>query len=113
MALTGDHRITIGGDYRFVDGETDEDFRWNGVRFTRLRTAGGSQSFVGAFVEDAWTPVSSLTIVRALRFDHWELFDGSRRESDILTGAVSLDSAFPDREGDEVSARVGTRFEVT
>ncbi len=50
----GEHRLVLGGDARWVEGETNEAFLWNGSAFTRLREAGGEQIFAGAFVEDTW-----------------------------------------------------------
>lgn len=112
MAL-GEHRLTIGSDYRWVNGDTNEDFAFNGKQFTKLRNAGGSETFAGVFAEDTWSPAKYLTFVGGLRFDHWELFDGFRRESNRLTGVVSVDSQFPDRDGDEINGRIGARVEAT
>ena len=105
-----DHLLTVGADARAVSGETDELFSWNGTRFTRLREAGGDQLFAGAFTQDAWTPQRNLTVVTGLRYDHWELSEGFRRESVRANGATLSDSHFPDRGGDEFNARIGTRI---
>ncbi|HEX4667295.1 MAG TPA: TonB-dependent receptor [Chthoniobacterales bacterium] len=113
MALRDAHRLTAGADLRWVEGETDEHFLWNGSAFTRLREAGGRQLFVGAFAEDTWLPNERLTIVGGVRYDRWQLYDGFRQESDRATRVVSLDSDFADREGDEINGRVGIRFAVT
>jgi vitamin B12 transporter len=112
MAAGSDHRFTVGSDFRFVEGETNEAFLWNGSRFTRLRDAGGRQDFAGVFAEDVWTLSTSLKIVGGLRFDHWDLFDGFRNESNSLTGAVTMNSRFPDRSGDELNGRLGASFEA-
>ncbi len=107
MTIPDAHHLTAGIDYRRVEGETNEDFLWNGSEFTRERRAGGKQSFAGLFAEDSWTPTDSLTFVGSVRYDHWELFDGSRKEWSRLTGMVTLDSQFPDRSGDEINGRIG------
>ena len=109
MAAGGGHQFTVGGDARWVEGETNEAFFWNGTEFTRLRRAGGEQFFAGVFAEDAWVLSPGTTIVGGLRFDHWELFDGLRKETVRATGAVLTDSRFADREGDEINGRLGLR----
>jgi vitamin B12 transporter len=113
MELPGANRLTLGCDVRWIDGDTNEDFLWNGSEFTRVRRAGGEQFFVGAFAEDVWRLSDKVTVVGAVRADHWELFNGSRKESDIATGFVRLDSNFPDRAGDEVNGRLGLRVAAT
>ena len=105
------HALTMGTDVRWVEGETNEAFLWNGTTFTRLRKAGGDQSFIGVFVEDTWSVANWFTVVGGLRFDHWELFDGFRKEADRETGETILDSQFGDRSGDEINGRLGVRLE--
>ncbi len=113
MADGDGHRLTTGTDFRWVEGETNEAFLWDGSEFTRLRNAGGRQFFAGLFAEDAWSPNDRVTLVGGLRFDHWQLFDGFRKESDRQTGIVSLDSAFADRDGNEINGRLGVRAAAT
>ena len=99
----GDHRLVVGGDGRWVEGETNELFLWNGTRFRRLREAGGAQIFAGFFAEDTWSVSPQTTIVGSLRVDHWELFDGFRKETERATGVVLTDSRFADRDGNELN----------
>ncbi|HEV2841695.1 MAG TPA: TonB-dependent receptor [Chthoniobacterales bacterium] len=113
MAAGGDHQLTLGADTRWVEGETNEAFFWNGTEFTRLRRAGGEQFFAGIFAEDTWSVSPSTTIVGGLRVDHWELFDGLRQETVRATGAVITDSRFADRDGNEINGRIGTRVKPT
>jgi outer membrane receptor protein involved in Fe transport len=113
MKAGENHQLTLGTDTRWVEGETNEAFLWNGTQFTRLRKAGGEQLFAGVFAEDTWSVSSKTTIVGGLRVDHWELFDGVRKETARATGAVITDSQFPDREGDEINGRIGARVKTT
>jgi outer membrane receptor protein involved in Fe transport len=112
-AAGGDHKLTLGADARWVEGETNEAFLWNGTQFTRLRKAGGEQFFAGVFAEDTWSVSPNTTIVGGLRVDHWELFDGLRKETVRATGSVITDSRFPDRDGDEINGRLGARVKPT
>src|SRR5687767_14155366 len=75
-ALGDEHRVTFGSDFRWIEGETNEAFRWNGTEFTRLRNAGGRQFFTGAFVEDVWNVSETATLAGGVRIDRWQLFDG-------------------------------------
>src|SRR5204863_7869042 len=109
----GDHQLPLGGDARWVEGETNGRFLWNGTQCTRLREAGGKQLFAGAFAEDTWSVSPSTTIVGGFRVDHWELFDGLRKETVRATGAVLTDSRFADRDGDEINGRIGARVKPT
>ena len=111
--VAGDHRLVLGGDGRWVEGETNELFLWNGTRFRRLREAGGAQIFAGFFAEDTWSVSPRTTIVGSLRVDHWELFDGFRKETERATGVVLTDSRFADRDGNELNGRLGARVQAT
>ncbi len=112
MAL-GDHRLVLGNDGRWVRGETNEAFLWNGTAFTRMREAGGGQNFIGAFAEDTWSITPRITLVGGLRYDHWELFDGRRLETVRATGATLTNVRYPDRTGDELNGRMGARFQAS
>jgi outer membrane receptor protein involved in Fe transport len=113
MAAAGNHKLTLGADTRWVEGETNEAFFWNGTEFTRLRRAGGEQLFAGLFAEDTWSVSPNTTIVGGLRVDHWELFDGLRKETVRATGGVLTDSQFADRDGNEINGRIGARVKPT
>ncbi|MGI8437598.1 MAG: TonB-dependent receptor [Chthoniobacterales bacterium] len=113
MSLGAQHRLTLGADARWIEGETNEAFRHVGNQFTRLRNAGGEQIFVGTFAQDTWNASPSTTIVAAARVDRWDLFDGSRTESDRQTGAVTLHSDYPDRGNYEANGRLGARVQIT
>jgi outer membrane receptor protein involved in Fe transport len=113
MAAGSGHQLTVGADARWVDGKTNELFFWNGAAFTRLRRAGGEQFFAGLFAEDTWPVCPAVTLVGGLRVDHWELFDGFRRETVRATGLALTDSKFADRAGEEINGRIGARVKTT
>lgn len=112
-AVAGDHRLLFGSDARWVEGETNELFSWNGTTFARLRKAGGEQFFAGIFGEDTWTVSDRATLVGSVRADHWEVNDGFRRETDRATGAVRLNSHFENRSDEELNGRLGLRLKAT
>ncbi|MFN2477349.1 MAG: TonB-dependent receptor plug domain-containing protein, partial [Chthoniobacterales bacterium] len=113
IAAGAAHKITVGTDTRWVEGETDEAFLWNGTRFTRLREAGGQQLFAGVFAEDTWSASPAITIVGGIRVDEWQLFDASRTESDRASGRILTNASYADRDGTELNGRLGARVQAS
>ncbi len=105
--------IEGGADVRFADGETNERFRNLGAGFTRQRHAGGEQVIAGAFVEGYWqaTPKTALSI--GARADHWRQSGGVRREQDLQSNAILVDTRFPSRSGVSVNGRAALSTQVT
>lgn len=101
------NRVLVGADERWVEGETNERFRYLAGAFTRRREAGGRQFFTGLFVEDDWKPAPGSTVTVAGRLDHYSNDNGSRRETDLATGAPTLDQKFDAQDGWEPNGRIG------
>jgi len=74
-----DHRLTAGGDVRWVAGDTRERVYVNG-NFVRSRVAGGQQVIGGIFLQDVWRPVPVLELLGGVRLDYWTVYDAERRE---------------------------------
>ncbi|MEW6596348.1 MAG: TonB-dependent receptor [Pseudomonadota bacterium] len=100
--------LETGLDLRRAEGRSEENFRYQGAGFTRLRVAGGASSVGGAYVESAWSPGPWL-VALGLRADRWDTYRGHRRESDIASGATTLDLRPADRGGVAASARLGVK----
>jgi outer membrane receptor protein involved in Fe transport len=113
MSLGERHSLALGTDTRWVAGDTNEAFRFIGGQFTRVRSAGGQQLFLGAFAEDTWRVSEAAVIVGSVRLDHWRLFDASRTEVDHATGNPTLTIAYPDRDGVSVNGRLGTSVNLS
>lgn len=113
MALGVQHSLTVGADVRWVEGETNEAFRFIDGAFTRLRNAGGEQRFLGLFAEDTWRVSPAAVVVGSVRVDQWQLTDGSRTEIDRATGDTTLTSRFADRDGYRLNGRLGTSVNAT
>lgn len=101
------NRVLVGADERWVEGETDERFRYLAGAFTRRREAGGRQFFTGLFAEDDWKPAPGSTVSVEGRVDHYVNDEGSRRETDLATGASTLNEKFDSQDGWEPNGRVG------
>jgi outer membrane receptor protein involved in Fe transport len=106
------HAFTFGADTRWVAGETNELFRYVANDFAQLRRAGGQQLLFGAFGENVWTPSEAIDVVASLRADHWQLYDGSRREWDRATGRETLGTAYADRSGWSINGRLGSSVNI-
>ena len=99
LPVTSRHQLLLGADARWVNGESDERFRFLDGVFTRNRAAGGEQVFAGVFADDTWRPAPGTTLGISGRVDYYDNFDGSRRETDLATGAPTLDERFASQDG--------------
>jgi outer membrane receptor protein involved in Fe transport len=99
--------VRLGGDARHVDGRTEELFTFVAGSPTRRRVAGGNQTLVGGFADGSFQPLENLTLTAGGRIDHWSIEDGSLIERVLATAAFATNSAFPDRSGNEATARAG------
>ncbi|MDQ3314690.1 MAG: TonB-dependent receptor, partial [Verrucomicrobiota bacterium] len=111
--LDSAHALTLGADARWVEGETNEAFRFIGDEFSRARTAGGKQLFLGVFAEDKWKLSERTTIAGGVRLDRWELSDGSRVERDLANGETTMPLKYPDRDGYNLNGRLGAGVHLT
>jgi outer membrane receptor protein involved in Fe transport len=86
--LAGKHFFTAGGDWRWVEGESQEDVLdpTRGATVITNRFAGGSQQSRGVFVQDVITPVSKLVVTLSARLDHWRNYDAHFLETSVATG---------------------------
>jgi len=110
-ALRLDHQDggwEVGGDLRFAEGETREQFRFLGGAFTRGRIAGGTQTVTGLYGEH-WRQLGMWLFTGGARIDHWSSRSGSRRERDLASGAPTLTLSPDDADGWQPTARAGLR----
>jgi outer membrane receptor protein involved in Fe transport len=110
----GRHSVSVGGDYRWVDGDSVEDAldAVTGTTVTLHRVSGGTQRNVGAFVQDVISASTNLTITLSARVDAWRNYDGHNTETALATGAVT-DPAIADRDDTVGSPRVGAHYRIT
>jgi len=112
-AFKGRHYITAGTDWRWTDGDSEEDALdpVTGTTVTLHRVAGGTQRNLGAFVQDVISPTTDLMITLSARVDSWKNYDPHNTETTLATGAVS-DPVLPERDDTVVSPRAGARYRV-
>lgn len=91
------HVVSAGTDYRWVDGDSEEDAYVAAVPTvitgvtqaatkSLRRISGGTQRSVGAFVSDIITPTSNLVLTLSARIDRWKNYDGHNLETSVVTG---------------------------
>ena len=116
-AFGGKHFVTTGLDWRWVDGDSEEDALdpLTGTRVTLSRISGGTQRSLGAFVQDLFSPVPRLTVTVAARLDRWRNSDGHNLEVDAGTGLPTANHrpSLPDRSDSVISPRVAALFHLS
>lgn len=107
----GAHRLSVGGDVRWITGETDERVFGGGI-FRRTRTAGGEQVIGGLYVQDVWTPHRAVEVVGGLRGDVWLNYNGFRQDTPPAA-AIPPSQTFGDIERIIPSPRLALLVRVT
>jgi outer membrane receptor protein involved in Fe transport len=115
-AFSGRQYFSAGADWRWVDGDSEEDGldAVTGTQVILNRVSGGTQRSLGFFVQDVFSPVSSLTMTLSARVDSWRNYDGHNLEASFLSGlpTANNDPNLPDRDDMVVSPRVAARYHL-
>jgi outer membrane receptor protein involved in Fe transport len=122
----GNNFFSAGGDWRWVDGDSQEDAfvpavptAISGVTqqatLTVKRVSGGTQQSLGAFVQDIFTPVPEVVVTLSARVDRWRNYDGHNLETTVATGLPTGNDrpSLPDRSDTVVSPRIAALFHVS
>jgi outer membrane cobalamin receptor len=123
-AFGTNHFLTVGGDGRWVDGDSLEDHYQQqgpitspitGSVLVLKRNAGGTQRMFGAFVQDVFTPVSRLVVTLGVRLDSWRNYDGHHIETLVPSGADGPANRPTLQDTDETagSPRVGALYHLS
>jgi len=110
--VLANHRLVAGLDALWVQGRSEEYARYLDGAFTRRRNGGADQAMFGVFAEDLVAVTSNLDATAALRVDHWQSYDGFRREVDTTTGTDLFDRGLPGRSATLVSPRLGLAYQA-
>jgi len=115
-ALGRKHFVAAGADWRGSEGESQErglDAQ-TGTQVVLHRFSGGKQQNLGAFAQDAFTPLPRLTVTFGVRHDRWRNSDGHNLESNALgLPTANNKPALPDREDDVTTPRVAAVIRAT
>jgi iron complex outermembrane receptor protein len=83
-ALPGRQYFTAGLDWRWVDGNSNEDsFNQTTELVTLRRISGGTQQSLGVFLQDLIAVTPRLQLTLSVRVDHWRNYDGHNLETGI------------------------------
>ncbi|MCK0129330.1 TonB-dependent receptor [Erythrobacter sp. F6033] len=106
------HTVRLGVDYRKSEGELQEEaFSAFTGNLRERRSAGGTNSNLGLFIEDDWQ-IGPLLLTGGLRADHTNIQDGFFRAEDA-GGILVSETVAPDRSDWAVSWRTGALFYAT
>jgi outer membrane receptor protein involved in Fe transport len=103
--------LRLGGDVRWMDGESRELYTYVAGEPTRRRRAGGDSGSAGIFGE-VTARLDAVTLSGGLRADRWTISNGELVERQIATGALLRDDRFEDRSGTLPTARAGAVLEL-
>ena len=125
-AAGGRNFLSAGGDWRWIDGDSEEDAYVASVptsiqgvtqqaRLNITRVSGGTQQSMGAFVQDIFTPVSKVVVTLSARVDRWRNYDGHNLETTVATGLPTVNNraSIAERSDTVVSPRVAALFHVS
>ncbi len=107
--------FSAGTDFRWVDGDSLENGldAVTGTQVTLKRNSGGTQRYLGLFVQDLIVPVQQLTLSLSARVDGWRSYEGHNLETSLIGAPVNNQPSLPDRDDTVASPRVAARYHVT
>jgi outer membrane receptor protein involved in Fe transport len=124
-ALGSRNFLSAGTDWRWVDGDSEEDaMNATSTAVATQRVSGGTQRSYGAFIQDVFTPTDRLSLTVSLRVDDWKNYDGHNLETNVATGQpvppgtnngvpTGNQPNLPDRQDTAVSPRGGAMYRIS
>jgi outer membrane receptor protein involved in Fe transport len=124
-ALGARNFLSVGTDWRWVDGDSEEDaMNASSTAVERHRVSGGTQRSYGAFIQDVFTPSDRLSVTLSLRVDDWKSYNGHNLETDVATGQPVPPGSnngiptgnrpdLPDKKDTAVSPRGGAMYRIS
>jgi outer membrane cobalamin receptor len=112
--------VTAGGDFHWVDGESQEDGldAVTGTTVNLHRVSGGTQKSYGGYVQDTFTPLARLTITAAARVDYFDNYNAHNLENAVAGGVLGAATAnnfvsLPGQTETVATPRVGAVYHLT
>ena len=103
------HQVAAGGDFRLIDGQSQDRFlNPAGILIADSRVSSGRQNFFGAYVEDVFSPFDALQIDGSVRGDFLDSFDGEI--ADTPAGGLPSKVTFPAHMRTATSPKLGVRY---
>jgi outer membrane cobalamin receptor len=101
--------LSLGGDFRHMVGELNEDVYNVAGTVAGTRNSGGSQLVGGAFAQTVFAPLEPLRIEASARYDSWRSYDGSRIDN---TATPPTTTTYPAKRNSAFAPRVGIRYQL-
>jgi iron complex outermembrane recepter protein len=96
-AIGSKNYFTVGTDWRWVDGDSDEEALnappLNTALINIYRNSGGTQMSEGLYVQDLISLTSKLQLTLSARLDHWRNYDAHNLETTAATGLPASTNA--------------------
>lgn len=103
------HQLAAGGDFRLIDGQSqDSFFNSAGTFIADQRVSSGRQNFFGAYVEDVFPPIDAFEVDASVRGDFFDSFDG--KIADTPVGGAPSTVTFPAHMRTATSPKLGLRY---
>lgn len=116
-ALGAQHYFTAGGDFKWVDGDSEEDALdgTRGQTVTLRRISGGTQRSLAAYVQDVFTPTNKTVLTFSARVDSWRNYDAHNIETNLPAGTPGAGHrpTIPDKKDTVASPRFGALYHLT
>jgi iron complex outermembrane receptor protein len=118
------NQLSVGGDWRRVSGDSNEDtYNQSGPLVSPVtaavlaltRVSGGTQRSIGAYVQDVFTPINRLVLTVGARIDAWKNYDAHNLETNVPAGTPGAghNPNLPDKDDTVGSPRVGALYHVS
>lgn len=112
-----EHYFTAGTDFRWVDGDSEEDAldQTRGQTVTLRRISGGTQRSLAAYVQDVFTPTSKTVLTVSARVDSWRNYDAHNLETNLPAGTPGAGDrpTIPDTKDTVASPRLAALYHLT
>jgi outer membrane receptor protein involved in Fe transport len=110
------HIISAGYDFRWIDGDSNEQTFALPTGLTPLvdRISGGTQKIGGLFIQDMIEVTAKLQVTGSVRFDSWRNYDAHNFETTIATGLPTANNReLADKSDNAVSPRGAILYRAT
>jgi outer membrane receptor protein involved in Fe transport len=111
------HYFSAGADFRWVDGDSEEDALdpVRGQTVTLHRVSGGTQRSISAFLQDVFTPTSQLVLTVSARVDSWRNYAAHNLETNVPSGTPAPGNrpTIPDTEDTVASPRFAALYHIS
>jgi outer membrane receptor protein involved in Fe transport len=124
-ALGSKNFITVGTDWRWVDGDSlEQAMNATSTAVATNRNSGGTQISTGVFIQDLISVTDRFQLTLSARLDHWKNYDAHNLQFNAVTGLPTATSrpscnveptvtCLADKKNTIGSPRIGALYHLT